>query len=374
LAELTGKQNQSVDLQTLDYTLSADARAFFKVATSQEVDLFEQLKKESFSKPRMPTLEITCPKCGHEHELPIASLDSAVNFWHNPNLSLDCACGFTITHDALCAERLRHDYKQVLAGGPGIRGTFSPPFDRGSTISAQIKSHFAGAPPTLLSYPTVDTLLSIFQNPEHVAPFYLPTSPHSSACISLTAAVIRQESFVDKMHHFLWVRSPTLFTDTLPRAREKYKNFFRLFSLFPWETMVPTLDLDLFWHTHQLTPARYYYYCLQPSTTGRFIDHDDKLPTSVLDDGFGRTTERYRDTFGLEYGGCFCWACEIERNEEKVTGGWWIRLRREKRKLWERRVKVAFWREVEHRRSTGGEQVGLRGLEKVLAEGPKKRK
>ncbi|KAI5856841.1 hypothetical protein BZA05DRAFT_386372 [Tricharina praecox] len=365
--------NKAVDLKTLDFTLSADAKAFFKVATSQEVDLFAQLKKESFFKPRLPTLEIVCPKCEHEHKLPITSIDSTANSWHNPNLSLACACGFAITHDALCAERLRQDYRQVLAGGPGIRGTFSPPFERGDTVNTQIKQHFAGAPPTLPSYPTLITLLSIFQHPQQVAPFYLPTSPQSSACISLSAAVIRQETFVNKMHHFLWVRSPTLFTGTLPRAREKYTNFFRLFTLFPGETMVPTLDVDVFWHTHQLTPARYYYFCLQPSAASRFIDHDDKLPTDVLDNGFERTGNRYRDSFGLEYGGCFCWACEIER-DEAPQGGWWKRARREKRRRWEMRVKVAFWREVEQRRATGAEQVGLKGLEKVLEEGPKKRK
>jgi len=367
------KQNKAIDLKTLDYTLSADAETFFRVATSQDVDVFAQLKKESFSKPRLPMLEIICPKCEHEHELPIASLDLTANSWHKPGLSLGCACGFAITHDSLCAERLRQDYKQVLAGGPGIRGTFSPPFERGSAINTLIKETFVSTPPTLSTHPTVANLLSFLPNPQQVAPFYLPTSPQSSACISLTAAVIRQETFVDKMHHFLWLRSPTLSTGTLPRAREKYTNFFRLFSLFPGEIMVPTLDLDLFWHTHQLTPARYYYFCLQPSAAGRFIDHNDKLPTGVLDNGFERTGERYRDTFGLDYGGCFCWACEIERDELTPDRGWWMHARRERKKRWERRVKIAFWREVERHRSTGGEQVGLKGLEKVLAEGPKRR-
>jgi len=135
--------------------------------------------------------------------------------------------------------------------------------------------------------------------------------------------------------------------------------------------MVPTLDVDLFWHSHQLTPARYYAYCF--SAAGRFIDHDDKLPTGVLDDGFERTGERYWNAFKAEYGGCLCWACELERDEDDLgQRGWWDNRRgARKRREWERRVTVAFWREVETRRRDGGPTVGLSGLQKVLKEGPK---
>jgi hypothetical protein len=368
-------QNKAINPATLEYTLPTEAEAFFRVSTSQNPDLCSQLKAESFSKPRLPTLEITCPKCEREHEIAIASDNTTVPGWHNPALQLNCSCAFPITHEALCAERLRQDIKQVLSGGPGIRGTFSPPFEDGSNVNTQLKEHYGSTMPTLSSHPTVDSLLEFLPNPGQVKQFYLPTSPWSSASISLTSAVIRQASFIDKMHHSLWIRGPSAGEGTLPRAQEKYENFFKLFSRYPGETMVPTLDVDVFWHTHQLSPARYYYFCLSPEAAGRFINHNDQLPTGVLDDGFQRTGEKYWDEFRAEYGGCFCWSCELERDDqERGPVGWWMRARKEKRMKWERRVKVAFWREVEKRRRDGGEQVGLKGLATILQQGPKPKK
>ena len=318
-------------------------------------------------------MEITCPQCEAEHSLPIASLDPEKPAWHHPTISLKCPCGFEITHDALCAERLRQDIVTAVTGGPGVRGTFSPPFAQGAAINAALREHYSASPPALVSHPTASELAAPLKTPKPVLEFYLPTSPWSSSCISLTAAVQRQVSFVDKMHHWLWVRGPTATTGTLPRALEKYHNFFLLFARFPNETMVPTLDLDVFWHTHQLSPARYYRFCLE--VAGRFIDHNDRLGTNVLDDGFKRTGERYAGEFQKEYGGCFCWSCELERDDPgKGDGGRWMRGRREKRKEWERRVTVFFWREVERQRQEGGDSLSVKGLEKVLREGPKGKK
>lgn len=103
--------------------------------------------------------------------------------------------------------------------------------------------------------------------------------------------VVRQESFVAKMHSQLWLRSPAL-EGTLQRAVERYEVFLELFALHPKQMLVPTLDIDLAWHTHQLSSARY-----RESTEercGRFIDHDDKLPKSSLTKGMDRTAELYR--------------------------------------------------------------------------------
>ncbi|KAF8544408.1 hypothetical protein BDD12DRAFT_873115 [Trichophaea hybrida] len=364
----------AIDLSTLSYTLPSEAEEFFKVSTSQNPDLFSQLKDASVSTPRLPLLEISCPACESEHEIQITPSGTQTG-WLDPAFRLSCSCGFLINHDALCAERLRQDIKQVLSGGPGIRGTFSPPFTQGTTVNTQLKQYYVTTAPTVQSHPTVTSLLlPLGKTANAITPFYLPASPQSSSCISLTAAVLRQGTFIDKMHHFLWLRSPTLSAGTLPRAQIKYSNFFALFKMFPGETMVPTLDVDLFWHSHQLTPARYYTYCFLAA--GRFIDHDDKLPTGILDDGFERTGQRYWNAFSSEYGGCLCWACELEWDEEDLgQRGWWDNRRGAKRRReWERRVTVAFWREVEKRRRDGGAPVGLSGLQKVLKDGQKPKK
>lgn len=72
--------------------------------------------------------------------------------------------------------------------------------------------------------------------------------------------------------------------------------------------LVPTLDIDLVWHTHQCSALRYQKDI--ESYTGRFIDHNDKLGSNVLGDGMEETRDLYRIRFGKEYSICLCWDCE----------------------------------------------------------------
>ncbi|UNI15709.1 hypothetical protein JDV02_002216 [Purpureocillium takamizusanense] len=119
--------------------------------------------------------------------------------------------------------------------------------------------------------------------------------------------VERQASFVSKMHSQLWLRSPAL-EGTLQRAVTRYGIFLELFALHPKQMLVPTLDIDLAWHTHQLSAGWYRESMVE--RCGRFIDHDDKLPKSSLAPGMDRTAELYRAHTGREYSVCQCWDCE----------------------------------------------------------------
>ncbi|KAL2130156.1 hypothetical protein VTI74DRAFT_6811 [Chaetomium olivicolor] len=119
--------------------------------------------------------------------------------------------------------------------------------------------------------------------------------------------VVRQAAFVDKMHRQLWIRSPAL-EGTLRRARERYEEFLGLFKAYPGEMLVPTLDIDLVWHTHQLGAARYERDMLVAG--GSYIDHDDKIGRGHLRRGSERTKELWSIRVGGEYEGCNCWDCE----------------------------------------------------------------
>jgi hypothetical protein len=128
----------------------------------------------------------------------------------------------------------------------------------------------------------------------------------------LSAAVQRQVLFVDKMENQLWIRSPAL-EGTLQRAIDRYSKFLKLLKLYPGAMLVPTLNIDLVWHTHQCSASRY-----ENDTrvfTDRFIDHDDKLGTSVLDDGMEKTKRLFRIRFGQEYLVCTCWDCQAVLSE-----------------------------------------------------------
>ncbi|KAM0414182.1 hypothetical protein ACHAPD_007427 [Fusarium lateritium] len=125
--------------------------------------------------------------------------------------------------------------------------------------------------------------------------------------IDLMNNVERQRAFVKKMNAHLWIRSPAL-QGTLQRAVERYENYLELFRLYPGKMLVPTLDIDLVWHTSQLSPAA--YETSMKARCGRFINHDDKIGRYQLDVGSDETQALYRTRFGLEYHVCLCWECQ----------------------------------------------------------------
>lgn len=134
---------------------------------------------------------------------------------------------------------------------------------------------------------------------------------HSLFSMELSSAVIRQGSFVDKMHKIDWLHSPTALS-TMERLLIKYERFFRIMAANPDRTAVPTLDVDLAWHTHQLSPREYYLFSIR-TTKDRFIDHDDKIDEEKLSEGFEWTSKMYEKTYNTVYSECTCWYCESIR-------------------------------------------------------------
>ena len=128
--------------------------------------------------------------------------------------------------------------------------------------------------------------------------------------LDLAGAVIRQGSFIDKMHDIDWLHSPAL-NGTMKRLIEKYARFFQIMTNNPKFMAVPTLDVDLAWHTHQLNAADYYRFSV--SYAGKYIDHDDKVEEVQLSDSFAWTEGKYQEMFGEPYSECRCWYCEAVR-------------------------------------------------------------
>jgi hypothetical protein len=137
--------------------------------------------------------------------------------------------------------------------------------------------------------------------------YWFNSSPFA---LDLTSAVIRQGSFVEKMHNIDWLHSPAL-KSTMERLLQKYSRFFSIMAENPGKVAVPTLDVDLAWHTHQLSPLGYYSY--SEKMCGKYIDHDDKIEETALSDAFAWTSKAYADKFGEPYSECTCWYCEAIR-------------------------------------------------------------
>jgi hypothetical protein len=132
----------------------------------------------------------------------------------------------------------------------------------------------------------------------------------SPFALDLVGAVVRQGSFVSKMHEIDWLHSPAVRT-TAKRLVNKYQRFLMVIMMNKGKMAVPTLDVDLAWHTHQLSPARYMEYCVRGN--GTLINHDDKVSEVRLNDQFAWTSATYQKMFDAPYSECTCWYCEAIR-------------------------------------------------------------
>ncbi|CUS08894.1 unnamed protein product [Tuber aestivum] len=415
------EQHEAIDDDKWDYKLSGHATRYWERVSSQAPHILEEILWKS-----PPKRLIRCPACAKEIDVLICEVEpeNRKRGWISEEFAVDCeGCGVGITMESLCAEKFRKDIKSLIEGGEGSRmspritsldlqgATYLHPssptsFDVLNSLNNLICTTFP-EPPTLQSHPTLTSIITALGT-HPVLPLlqscYAETpTPYS---LNLSLAVLRQGSFVDKMHHQLWIRSPALMgrlpLDSIPlvrarpetrsvvlinppdtsgflqRAVSRYESYFALFKLHPGKILVPTIDVDLVWHTAMLTPLAYREYC--KNVAGRFIDHNDKLSDDILDDGVEYTSTAFEEaTGGEEYRKCLCWHCETALNEGVKPGGgkeerWkvWKKASgdgKERWKVWKKasgdskerlvRVRVEYYREVEKRR-----RDGMGGLER----------
>ncbi|KAI0127876.1 hypothetical protein BJ170DRAFT_702122 [Xylariales sp. AK1849] len=128
--------------------------------------------------------------------------------------------------------------------------------------------------------------------------------------LDLVGAVLRQGVFTQEMCKIDWLHSPEA-TQTMKRLLQKYDRFFQMMALYPNQVAVPTLDIDLVWHTHQLSPREYYQFTVEK--TKSFTDHNDKVDEDKLSQAFEWTTKTYQTMFEEVYSECICWYCETVR-------------------------------------------------------------
>lgn len=93
----------------------------------------------------------------------------------------------------------------------------------------------------------------------------------------------------------------------LEEAVARYKGFLYLIKSNQERSIkrfcVPTYDIDLIWHSHQLHPVSY---CKDlVAIIGRALEHDDtdsdRTEGKKLDVGFSGTTKQWEETFGSRY-------------------------------------------------------------------------
>ncbi|KAG2291168.1 hypothetical protein Bca4012_007119 [Brassica carinata] len=125
---------------------------------------------------------------------------------------------------------------------------------------------------------------------------------HTTTTYDLVSAVKRQSTF------YYQVSRPHVDNDVFLReAVARYKAFLYLIKRNRERSVklfcVPTYDIDLIWHTHQLHALSY---CKDMTKMiGKVLEHDDtdsdRSKGKKLDTGFSGTTAMWEETFGARY-------------------------------------------------------------------------
>ena len=118
--------------------------------------------------------------------------------------------------------------------------------------------------------------------------------------IDLVAASLRQREFAKKItsSECSGIENP----EALASANERYHKFLLLMSRTSKKkkiALVPTLDIDLSWHTHQLDAVSYRKWCIKH--LGIAVNHDDTAGKASLDVGLRETSQAWIDAYRESY-------------------------------------------------------------------------
>ncbi|XVE83016.1 hypothetical protein DITRI_Ditri16bG0052600 [Diplodiscus trichospermus] len=140
----------------------------------------------------------------------------------------------------------------------------------------------------------------IKESSENASETFSELEKHSK--YDLISAVKRQSPF------FYQVSRAHMNNDIfIEEAVARYKGFLHLIKRNQEKSIkrfsVPTYDIDLIWHTHQLHPV--FYGKDLNKAIGKILEHDDtdsdRTKGKKLDVGFSGTTKQWEETFGIRY-------------------------------------------------------------------------
>jgi len=113
---------------------------------------------------------------------------------------------------------------------------------------------------------------------------------------ALISAAKRQASF---NHRILRLGPRVITPQWIQTAVRRYMLFLQLAKEQPGVLLVPTLDVDLIWHAHMLSPEDYRDDCR--AFLGRLLQHNDDVSEGRLEESFEQTKQLWQARFGENY-------------------------------------------------------------------------
>ncbi|KAL0950317.1 hypothetical protein HGRIS_010292 [Hohenbuehelia grisea] len=281
---------------------------------------------------------VVCPDCGRSVES--AFINKEGTGYSQTRFVQPCACGFTITKKNLCAYKLVLDVVRDDGTHRGfLAGTLQTPtsnltggpfsiatLNRTKALKTSILSSDLFARPKIKGTPVserewiknimdrtgyslqpINSKLALMFNSNLRRRILSAYSNDRIFSVDLVGAVLRQGSFTKKMHKLHWTQ-PEYFSSSidaiaLQHAIARYHAFMDL-MVVPGAFLVPTLDIDLAWHTHQLMATAYGKDCKK--VMQKFIDHNDKISQDTLAISYDLTCKAWKERFGQAYSHCGC--------------------------------------------------------------------
>lgn len=336
------------------YNPGTKAKADFELMTGLP---WESLDDKS------PTKELLCPSCGTLNYCPWLSVrndgnDTIVDTssYSTSSMIFMCSsCSYTFSHDKLRFEQFMKDLEEYTIDNVPMPGTllhvdtnmptssnshridmilsqskvlleYLRPFRQDESLSTEqgeymqlVKSRFQEA---------FEQFKMEHQRNKGTTKMLKATAPLVRRIMScywsnssifgqdLSACAIRQAKFIENMHRLDWVHSPCV-SATMEKAIVKYQRFIDLLGIRRSRMVVPTLDVDLAWHTHQLSPMRYYTHTTRVNKM--LVNHDDKIGETSLSRAFTKTTRYYEEKYKEPYSECLCWYCEAVRQSNSAV-------------------------------------------------------
>lgn len=337
--------SSAIDKQEPFYRPSEQSRLLFKQRTGHPWDNLDE----------PPKMKMKCFGCEEIIAVPWTTTDSKQTWasdepgedglgFADKNFCYDSSCGLRTTHEVARVQRLKRDVRSLFVERTPMPGTFLTT----AGLPATALKNIPGAGTYAMTFPNrllkaglgktiaqlcstrrtkhasmqdvLDKIVASFGDEallrktagvkagprkatsqerlavrNMMAAYWDNTSMFS---LDVVGAVIRQNNFTTKMVDIDWLHSVAM-GSTMERLISKYDRFFTIMARYPENTVVPTLDIDLAWHTHQLSPPLYLGYSLKKTEV--FIDHDDKIDENALSTAFEWTSKVYQTIFQSVY-------------------------------------------------------------------------
>lgn len=325
--------SSQIDLETLEMLPTEEQFHYWQRTTGDCFGL------PLHTTPDADTIKIACPLCNYINEITwVCAPDASgkLRGYAQRQFLVACEnskCKFMISWDALCTKRFADDVvlcsknTDVVLGGTLMSASGSPDTLRGRQItedilgafvrtsgsvelaeslgwsmqevSRRLTKEFEGtkskAKSSGLGQARIPYLLAAYSNPY----------PRSFCVVS---AVQRLSAFTSTLHQLEYL-TPGIFdqdAEPLILALERFHGFLDVATRGSSKRpMIPTLDIDLVWHTMMLRPHAYREATLK--FLGRVLPHDDLVEEGVANSAFNEEAEIWKERQGTQYSICGCY-------------------------------------------------------------------